>query len=283
MASPYLRRGFAGSEPARVARQTSSKLVVSISQGLANGIAEASGKGITQTVKAFGEFLSNDRLRSQFAAANKRIAEGAQEAYVNAYTTRTPKRQRKYRQASEGSNRLAGGVLEAALRSPKNISATTNRQIMLIDTAHMKEEARHWRRINFGSEEAGGTGPAPFSVRINDQEVTVLQWPDMRGKAVLMPQGVWRNKEGKRVQWGKGTDDAFYPKGGAIANKPTRGIKPTHFLDEGLRYVANHVGPEYFDIFATEVQKNRARVNKGLTYKVRGDVRRARFKISGPG
>lgn len=281
-ANPYLRRTIGGNAT-RVARQSGNEIVVSVQRAIANGITDALGSTVPKVVKSFGEFLSKDRLRTQFQAANIKIAQGAQKAYVIAYQNRTPRRETQYRVGDR--KRLSGGRLLAALNSEKNIAGTNSRRISLIDTVHMKNEARHWQRLNFGSEEGRGGEPKVYTVKIEGQPVTQLQLPSMRGKAVMMPAGFWTapgtGRDGPRVPFQKGGDDEFYPKT-VRAMIPTQGIKATHYLDKGIQYVAAKTGPAYQKIFYNEVQNNRARLNKGLTYKVTADIRRNRFKITGP-
>lgn len=275
--NPFLRRSVGGNK-ARVARQSGNQIVVSAQRAIANGITDALGKSIPNVVKSFGEFLSKDRLRTQFQRANEDIARGAQIAYVNAYETRTPKRQAVYR--TEGDKARLVGVLGPALDDPENIAETNSRRIALIDTVHMNKQAKHWQRLNFGSAEGRGQDPQAFPVPIGGKPVTQLQLPAMRGKAVLMPAGFWTRggRDGEKIPYGEGSDDEFYPRT-RVAQFRTRGIEAIQYLDKGIEYVADNVGPAYFDIFATEAQKNKSRLNKGLTYKVRADIRRSKFKI----
>jgi len=185
-----------------------------------------------------------------------------------------------------GEGRLAGGVMVRALNDPAFFNATSlglewgNKE--LLDAA-----AAQWHRLNFGAGgRAGGGGDQEFPVHFGSGGGTALGFDDGPSPGFSMPPGVWVGMSGDRVSAGssgRGTDQ-FFPQSRPITNdsgakvgsvnirpkgimgasnrsRQTGGIEGKHFMEAGLRRIANDL-PIVMDTYAQDRFKGLSRVAK---------------------
>ena len=224
-----------------------------VAQNFVDGFVEAmheAGVRGSKQFKALGEALSVEAVPPSLRTrVHADVGKAAQQATVHAYRSR-PNRSRagSYRVG----DRYAGGALERALRSPDFYRATP-KGLGIINTSRLNQEARHWRRLNFGAGAAGGAGPRSFPIDLLQASVGLE--PDRRPGFVL-PPGFWM-RNGERVAPGKPGTAQFFPRGirgsgargRANAARFTRGIRATNFLDAGVKEVADKIMPSYLTMY----------------------------------
>lgn len=218
---------------------------------------------------------------------NTEIATAAQRSLIAGYAGRKPQRDLpSYREGatrSRGPNakRFANGALLRAIGSPAFFKVTAT-SIHFINAELLGKEAKHWRRLNFGTQGGAAlTPPARFDVRWGDLLVGSMGLtPDVR-PAFRLPPGVWVQpgifypmgeirdvqnrgdiyaKEGGR---GPAQSEALIrrrgrnapygppspPVAGQVWNKRnsrmTKGIASTNFLDAGVKRLASETGLRY--------------------------------------
>lgn len=215
----------------------------------------------------------------KIAAAHYDIGEAARRSVQNAYTHRRFRRPKgSYRiddYGSDGQNqRYAGGALRRALGSDKGHVEADEYGLRFLNTAVLNEEAKQWRRLNYGAGGKAGQAPHQFNLEWGGVVVATLGLPADPRPAFKIPRGYWIGPDGKRVGAGGGSSDRFYPvgttsadinRGEAFRGRPsparmTAGIAASNFIDAGVRRIANEIPSAYINLYAQWVETNLRRV-----------------------
>lgn len=260
---------------------------------------------------------SRDSLIPRHAMVDtyRQIGASAQRSVRAAYTQRRPQRDLPaYRtQARHARNvRFANGALLRAISAPDFFEAT-ERGLRFINEDRLNREARHWRRLNFGT--AGGAAVEPprqfqldWGRLVAGTHQHIGLTPDIR-PAFRIPRGVFV------------APGVFYPMtevagiartGGTVSvvgsrhnrNQPggqkvnrrqhlketgrlTRGIASTNFLDRGVSAVARQLLPQFSEMFHTYYTQvppppnlRRQYIRPRVPVLPKGNVRR-RYRSSG--
>jgi len=259
---------------------TIGKLGGGLGQGLANGIAEAFGNRGPAMVRILGKALSGQQLRHQLLPVNKALALGAQEAVLEGYLHRTPRRTNpSYRQ---GQGRFSGGQLERALASPAMIEGTTAFVISFLDKGHLSATAPQWRQVNFGAAGAGGgpgsKEPGTYEMLLNGRGVGSLHLKSRPRVPINMPVGYWTNAGGKGVNDPGSRNGEFHVHAGkGLSGKFAGGSRATQFVDAGMQFLAKETGPAYYAVLLEVISsaRGKARIEKGTGVKIPVNLNRS--------
>lgn len=232
-------------------------------------------RAATQSLKAISDEMQDNLLQlgEVFAADDadartrlfQNLGDLAQQSMVLAFeadvTAREGPASASHYRAGDG--RLAGGLVRRVIGDPDFFRATSlglewgNKE--LLDNA-----AAQWHRLNFGAGGRGGDdGGEEFPVRFGGGS-SALTFNEEASPGFSMPQGVWIDLAGKRVGAGSSANgaDQFFPQrrvvrddagtaigsinvrpagilGGSNSVRGTRGIEGKHFMEAGLRTMAN--------------------------------------------
>ena len=202
-------------------------------------------RGASQMAIAFAEALYEvtQSSKDQLQRLHFEVARGAQLATHAAYmVARSGGRMSgPYRL----SQRDAGGRLERAILDPEFIRATYD-GIGFANTEVLDRMARQWHRLNFGAGAAAGTGPRSFQVHWGRAVISAFGYTDTPSAPFVLPPGSWFEPgTGKRVKFGASRSDWFHPGGGGRGAVQTKGIRAWQFLDAGLGFIAENIGPAY--------------------------------------
>lgn len=203
--------------------------------------------------------------------AHRDVGEAARRSTQNAYTHRRFRRPPgSYRLDDSGQNqRYAGGALRNALGSGKGHVDADEYGLRFLNTAILDEEAKQWRRLNYGAGGKAGEAPTPFPLQWGGMVVATLGLPADPRPAFRIPKGYWVGADGKRVGAGGG-GDRFFPvgttsaeinKGESFRGRPsparmTAGIAASNFIDAGVRRIANELPAAYLRLYANWVDNN---------------------------
>lgn len=226
----------------------------------------ASGATESQVLDFLGKTLGGEKLvqsfGSEFTQAHRDVGKAAIRSIAQAYTHRRFKRPSdSYR---VGDQRYAGRALYRALAGHDDAHVSAHaRGFFFLDTGILDQEAKQWRRINFGAgggSQGGIQAPQRFEVEWAGLVVGALGLaPDPR-PAFKIPRGFWFAASGERV----GADSAartgrfFYvgspemPTGRHGRPSPARrtaGIASSNFLDAGMRRIANDLPRAYETLY----------------------------------
>lgn len=218
---------------------------------------------------------------ADMTAIHQGIAEKAQRSVLGAYSRRQPSRDLPaYRAGASNTHKLryANGALLRAIGA-HDFFRVDRQRIEFINKNRLDAEAKHWRRLNFGTR--GGTmlrPPAEFRINWGKTsgggELIAAAFgldPDVR-PAFRIPPGVWLQPGiffpmGEFPQGQRGNIISFQStKAGGEARRAraeagpkrgrktrvgewTRGIASTNFLDAGVERIAREVGPAYFRLY----------------------------------
>lgn len=245
MANPAAAQALAAQAIEQVLFQSYFSTVQMLGASLQSSAREMS----TQKANAMLEALRGEAIpRSWRQAMWDEIGANAQASMVAAYQRRRFQRHTVYPQAR--TDRYANGALLRALESPGQFLATPF-GLYFINTDILDQEARHWRRLNFGAGSGGREGiTPPRRFQVTGLGLMIGLEPDRR-PAFRIPRGMWISQSGQRVSAGAnepGTD-AFYPgrtyraPGQLTAAKMTRGIASRNFLDAPMQRIAKEIKP----------------------------------------
>jgi hypothetical protein len=213
-------------------------------------------------------------------AAHEAIGEAARRSTQNAYTHRRFRRPKgSYRLDDSGQNqRYAGGALRRALGSDKGHVDADEYGLRFLNTAVLDQEAKQWRRLNYGAGGKAGTAPHQFPIEWGGIVVATLGLPADPRPAFRIPAGYWIGPDGKRVgaSRGGGGSDRFYPvgttsadidRGTAFRGRPsparmTAGIAASNFIDAGVRRIANEIPVAYMRLYSEWHDSNLARMER---------------------
>lgn len=240
-------------------------------------LRKAHAKGL-RTATRMGVEISKD-IAESFAknfAENRQevfqtLGERAQQAMLAAYDDSVvgkegPASSTHYR---EGHGRLAGGVLRRALESSDFFKATGlglewgNKELL-------DAQAAHWNRLNSGTSPEGETSSREFTFSFGGKS-GFLSSSDTPSHANYMPKGIFFSggKVYAPISSRRGLD-AFAPYRDGFVE--TRGNVGKHFMDEGLRVLADGI-PEAIRDFQNQSLKGLSKVRK----------RRRASQVSGSG
>ena len=229
-----------------------------VAQQMVDGFVEAThemGRRSSKQLRALGAALSADAVPAGLRTrVHSDLGAAAQKATVAAYRKRPNRRNVGSYRVGEG--RFAGGALERALCASDFYEATPN-GVSIVNRARLDQEAKHWRRLNFGTQGgAGGNNPGTYRIELLNASLGLE--PDRR-PGFALPPGFWL-KNGERVAPGQPGTAQFLPRGvkgsGALgargrANSArfTRGIRATNFLDAGVKVLAQEMLPAYLTMY----------------------------------
>lgn len=205
----------------------------------------------------------------QLRRAHQDAGDQARRSMVAAYTHRAHRRAvPSYRIG----DRYAGGVLRRALNHPDQVEVTPF-TLRFINRDILDQEARQWRRLNFGAgggSEGGITPPQQFPVQWDGLVVATLGLPPDPRPGFTIPQGRFVTPGGERVRpsAARRGQDAFYL-GNPNRRFPTAGIASSNFLDGGVRRLVTALPISYLDMY-TRLFETAAR-NQHISMKV-GEV-----------
>lgn len=252
------------------------------------GVAQLKGEMMEDLANFGYELAKVNGRRTGMAEAHKRIAAKAQAAVVESYNKRVG-----YDTPSRTKNRLKGKMKEALTNA--NFITTNRNEIAFGNISMMYSLAPHWRRLNFG---AGAMGqkrkPQSFPFNFSGTRASGkdrLQLTHNPGAAFRMPPGVFYDGsqpipyDSSRARHAGGPGGDFYPvnylsKGERKAARPfignntrgkyyTRGIQGYHFLDAGLRKIANELPREYNVLANKWAEEARRPRNKSVRTRAR--------------
>lgn len=198
------------------------------------------------------------------------VGRAAQLSVQQGYTHRRYRRgSTNYRTAprEDRNFRYAGGLLLRALQAPDFFVATPD-TLRWGNINRLDQEAKQWRRLNFGAGGAAGETPRQFQMHWGTFVGAAIGLePDPR-PAFRIPPGYWftegageRVRRGVRVPHGE-----FYPVGEQPAGRwgrpnkvrMTRGIAASNFLDAGVRRIAEEY-PRAISTMITRLGQDKGR------------------------
>jgi hypothetical protein len=262
-------------------RQEAARTILKLSARAFANLSEEMRLMLTEVASDFADDDAATR-----AKLFQQLGEAAQQTMLRSYdqvvkAREGPASQTHYR---AGAGRLAGGVMRQALGNPAFFRATSlglewgNRE--MLDGA-----AAQWHRLNFGAGGRGGGGGSEYPVRFGGSSTT-LGFDDAPSPSFSMPEGVWISPEsGGRVAAGQNPSgtDMFYPQrtkithddgststiksrpggamGGSTGMRATRGIEGKHFMEAGLRRIAQDL-PTVLDQYVSDRYRGLSRVRK---------------------
>lgn len=233
-----------------------------------------------------GQVFAQDDANAR-KALFQHLGEQAQMAMLNSFAQKVTAREgpasATHYRAGEG--RLAGGLVRRALGDPAFFRATSlglewgNKE--LLDSA-----AAQWHRLNFGAGGRAGGGSEEFPVIFGGGS-SALGFDDAASPGFSMPAGVWVDPSGGgRVGAGSNArgSDQFFPqnrpvfndagdkvgsinvrpsgiKGASNKMRPTGGIEGKHFMEAGLRRMAQDL-PVYMKQYALDRFKGLSKVQR---------------------
>lgn len=243
-------------------------------------------------MQSLGEALSRDKVnRRILKETNDRLAEGARKATRSKYKQRNPRRKiGAYRTGA----RVGYGMIEEALNNEGHAKLTTSFTIEPFDFGLMDRLTRVgasgalWRQINFGALPNSGKAPEAFATALRGGGGFVLQMPNQPVPAgeLKRPKGsYWVNASGNRVPFSEPGHDELRIRRDWSKHKPKtvplRGSRATQFMDAGLQYLNNNMGPVYASMYTELISdaQRRARFERqGITVPKRlGAAKPPRF------
>lgn len=231
--------------------------------------AEATSRTAGQVVallEAFEQGIGVDDRADVWRDLARDAQDSAARSYIQSRTRGGP---RGYRQQARNpmNVRYAGGRLLAALRSPEFVVVQGD-SLQYGNTRVLDDQARQWRRLNFGAYGSAGPGPGPakFDVKWGNMVVASIGLePDPR-PGFSIPAGT-----GRRGYWTSGGE--FHPasegpvaEGGGdgsyrwIKKKQTKGIVARNFLDAGVRRIAKEMPDAFREMYVRSWRNAETRV-----------------------
>lgn len=241
-------------------------------------------RAMTRMLQVLGEDFRSQKIPpDQLRRAYTEVGRAAQRSVVQAFTHRKNRRSGvpPYRITPNlaKNKRYAGGALLRALQAPDFFRATP-RGLDFINAGRLDQEARHWRRLNFGAGAVAGDPPQKFQVVSGSGLVIAAMGlePDPR-PAFILPRGYWVDVTTglQNIEGAHGTSAFYpvgeYPPGVQGRGQPpifTRGIVATNFLDAGVRRIAHEL-PRAFEGVAMRQLMNAGKRHHGTVgrYTVR--------------
>lgn len=247
-----------------------TNLFMAVAQQIEEVVVTASLKGLANQMKNSGARLNKQQeafianvahipagIRQQL---NYDVGRAAQLSVQQAYTHRRHRKNTPpYRTSPNDPRnfRYAGGLLLRALQSKDFFTATPDR-LLWGNINRLDAEAKQWRRLNFGAGAAGeeSEGPQRFPMRWGTFVGEAIGIPDQVSPAFRIPKGWW-------------LDGAFYPMGEAPpgrhgrprAARMTAGIAASHFMDAGVRRIAEEY-PKAASTMMERIYRNRPLAQK---------------------
>lgn len=231
------------------------------------GMSKMMQANIAQIAQAFADDDADAR-RDLFQNLGEAAQDTMKRSFDQTVTGREGPASRSHYRAGDG--RLAGGLVRRVLGDPGFFRATAlglewgNKE--LLDNA-----AAQWHRLNFGAggraDDGGSGGDQEFPVRFGGGS-SALTFNEEPSPGFAMPAGVWIDMGGTRVQAGSSARgaDQFFPQRRSIHNdagqkigslnvrpagilgastqpRETAGIEGKHFMEAGLRRMADILPP----------------------------------------
>lgn len=207
--------------------------------------------GVSREIKDFGT-----RLQGTFGNQDDAVAEFAPIAadmhasLLRAYDTLVEGRKAVQSYQNKSGTRLPG-ALRTTLQSP-TMAVASGTGIQYLDLSLLNSDARHWRRLNFGTQGSavhnvsGALQPVSFDGR-------ALFYVGSQGgprPGFALPPGRFINPgTGLRVPYGPSegssysgsspTVDRFFPGGGGRSAVQSRGIQGRHFIEPAFAVFAH--------------------------------------------
>jgi hypothetical protein len=211
--------------------------------------------------------------------AYREIGLAAQRSVRAAYAARSPQRDLPaYRTTAKfaRNRRYANGALLRAIGAPDFFEASA-KGLKFINEDRLNREAKHWRRLNFGTA-GGNTVSPPREFRLDwgklleaASPISVGLTPDIR-PAFRIPRGVWISpgvfypmseiagvgRTGAVVSVvGSRSSRGGFRRPGRVSprqhlkesGRPTRGIASTNFLDAGVAAIARNLLPKFSEVY----------------------------------
>lgn len=238
--------------------------------GFRTSVRNAGASGMAQSgsiVDYLGRALAARAIpHGQLRRAHQDAGDQARRSMVAAYTHRAHRRAvPSYRVG----DRYAGGALRRALNQPGQVEATAF-TLRFINRDILNQEARQWRRLNYGAgggSEGGIVAPAQFPVQWDGLVVATLGLPPDTRPGFTIPQGIFVTPGGERVRpsASRRGQDAFSVRK-ASRKFPTAGIASSNFLDGGIRRLVTALPISYLDMY-TRLFENAAR-NQHISLRV---------------
>lgn len=259
MPVPVPRRPYAYSSLDRVNRlaveETYRTASFMLTEGVARGVAEAGARvcaSLGQFVAALDQTTRSSR--SQLTNVHEQLARGMQEATLARYEAARAggRMSGPYRL----SKRDAGGRLGRAIASAGFVRGTYD-GIGFANNTLLDTEARQWHRLNFGAGSAAGPRPRRFQASIGGTVIAALGLEDTPSAPFVLPAGVWTTVGGGERQRAGAGLGWFFPQSerpAGILGRPnrariTRGIRAWNFLDAGIEFLAENLGPAYEGLY----------------------------------
>lgn len=190
-----------------------------------------------------GKIYNSTLGASKLAAANRTIATAMRVAVLESYDERFSDHE-VYR---VGQNRLSGGVLRRALENPQMTQATTS-GVALGNLAVLNAEAKHWYRLNFGTQGKDPLYPTPdIPLTFHGTRLGTITAGHKKADSFLMPLGVWGEGSGVGRFGDVGSGFGFYPTSKRKRRKPSD-IAGRRFFDAGVVALAETMPIVYEDL-----------------------------------
>jgi len=196
---------------------------------------------------------------------NKLIAAEVHAAVIEAYEAVEAG---STRYEDQRPSRLSGKLGEV-IRGEDFVMADEN-GIHYVNEANLNAEARHWRRLNFGTV-GKPSANGQFSVEFAGRSLGTIGFRDQQGPDPKTPYGFfleggsWVSPKSEYA--GASTGNPFKP-GKAPEGKsawfPTAGIKGKHFLDRGLEVLAEQL-PRQYDQYLRDAIREGGKVGSSTT------------------
>jgi hypothetical protein len=243
-------------------RNAANRMNAEASVSFRTSVRNAGASGMAQNgsiVDYLGRALAARAIpHGQLRRAHQDAGDQARRSMVAAYTHRPHRRAvPSYRIG----DRYAGGALRRALNQPGQVEATPF-TLRFINRDILDQEARQWRRLNYGAgggSEGGITAPAQFPVQWDGLVVATMGLPPDTRPGFTIPQGMFVTPGGERVRpsTARRGQDTFRV-GNPNRRFPTAGIASSNFLDGGVRRLVTALPISYLDMY-TRLYNNAAR------------------------
>ena len=240
---------------------------ISLERELANGVkgvavyattaaADAVAKALKTNEDEFTRGLyrairKNGISKQRMFAANKTLAEGAQQAVLSGWEARLPVHAPGYRRGSDPDHDRLSGALGEALADEAMTRATTDRAISFLNTGVLWERAVHWHRVNYGAfgPKAHPDKPLEYPVTVAGHTLFVLKDPGRPDPNSWLPRG-----KNDKPSISYESDYSFFKPVGSPgvekvkADLPGGGVRSSLFTDLGFQHIAENLDPVYHEM-----------------------------------
>lgn len=231
------------------------------------------GKNFQNIVEAFAEDAVSPNNRKKI---NQGLADGMREAAVIAYQENVLRQ--KIAPSYRTNDRYSGGRLLHALQE-REMAVGTADGIGFINVGILDAAARQWARLNFGASPGEG-----YSGTAQGTPLARIQFGSNQGTSLRLGGGMSPGFRVPQRGFGYFEQNRFFigapgrrsKVSGRFASKkdlsvfrsrPSSGIRPRRFLDQGLVSLAKNFAPAWNTFLEDELRKSfsRGRSNVGRT------------------